>query len=164
MIRFVESYRKLTRIPKPNYQILSVRSLFDRVRQLMNGQIAEKSIHFQVHVEPETLEVTADPELIEQVLINLVVNAIQAVDDQPDTRIDLTAHLDDRGRVIIQVADNGPGIVEEALDKIFVPFFTTKKEGSGIGLSLSRQIMRLHKGSISAQSVPKEETVFTLRF
>ena len=164
LIHFVESYRKLTRIPKPNYQIVPVSSLFGRVRQLMNGQIEEKTIDFTVCVEPETLEVTADPELIEQVLINLVVNAIQAVDGQPDTRIDLMARLDGRGRVIVQVSDNGPGIVEEALDKIFVPFFTTKKDGSGIGLSLSRQIMRLHRGTITAQSKPFEKTLFTLRF
>jgi two-component system nitrogen regulation sensor histidine kinase NtrY len=164
LIHFIESYRKLTRIPKPNFQIVSVSSLFDRIRQLMNGQITEKAIDFTVSVEPETLEVTADAELIEQVLINLLVNAIQAVDGQPQTRIDLMAHLDGRGRVTIQVSDNGPGIVEAALDKIFVPFFTTKKEGSGIGLSLSRQIMRLHRGSISVQSLAKEKTVFTLRF
>jgi two-component system nitrogen regulation sensor histidine kinase NtrY len=164
LIHFIESYRKLTRIPKPNFQIVSVSSLFDRIRQLMNGQITEKAIDFTVSVEPETIEVTADAELIEQVLINLLVNAIQAVDGQPQTRIDLMAHLDGRGRVTIQVSDNGPGIVEAALDKIFVPFFTTKKEGSGIGLSLSRQIMRLHRGSISVQSLAKEKTVFTLRF
>jgi signal transduction histidine kinase len=86
------------------------------------------------------------------------------VDDHPNAGISLAARLDDGGRVIIQVADNGPGIVPEVLDKIFIPFFTTKPEGSGIGLSLSRQIMRLHRGAITARSEPNVETVFTLRF
>ena len=164
LLHFVESYRKLTRLPKPDFQIVPVASLFDRVRQLMNGQLQGKSIQLSTHVEPETLELTADPELIEQVLINVVVNAIQAVDGKTGAAIKLTSHLDGGGRVVIQVSDNGPGIVEEAMEKVFIPFFTTKKDGSGIGLSLSKQIMRLHRGSLSAQSKPDEETVFTLRF
>ena len=97
-------------------------------------------------------------------LINLVKNAMQAVAGTPEAEVRLLARIDDRGRAIIQVIDNGPGIVEEALDKIFIPFFTTKKEGSGIGLSLSREIMRQHGGSISAVSYLNERTVFTLRF
>ena len=112
----------------------------------------------------QNVEVTADPELIEQVLINLVLNAIQAAVKQPHPEISLSAHMDGRGRVVLHVSDNGQGIAEEALEKVFIPFFTTKKDGSGIGLSFSRQIMRLHRGSISVQSKPNEETVFTLRF
>ncbi|UCE19812.1 MAG: GHKL domain-containing protein [Gemmatimonadota bacterium] len=163
LLHFVESYRKLTRLPKPYFHIVPVSTLFERVQQLMNGQLKDKSIHFSTHIEPETLELTADPELIEQVLINIVLNAIEAVDNQPGAAIKLRSHLDG-GRVIIQASDNGPGIVEEALEKIFIPFFTTKKDGSGIGLSLSRQIMRLHRGSMSVQSKAFEETVFTLKF
>ena len=101
---------------------------------------------------------------MEQVLINLIINAAQAMGDTPDKRISLESRLDDRGRVVVIVADNGPGIDEDVKDRIFTPFFTTKKEGSGIGLSLSREIMRLHKGRISVQSVPNERTAFTLRF
>ena len=164
LLNFVESYRKLTKIPKPDFQIISISSLFDRVLQLMSKQIEERGVNFSTHIDPETLEVTADPELIEQVLINLVLNAIQATEKQPHPEIRLSAHMDGRGRVVLHVSDNGPGIAEEALEKVFIPFFTTKKDGSGIGLSLSRQIMRLHRGSISAQSKPNEETVFTLRF
>ncbi len=118
----------------------------------------------KVHVEPETLELTADPEQIEQVLINLLLNAMQALEGRPDPRVELTSQMDGRGRVSIQVRDNGPGILDEVQERIFIPFFTTKQDGSGIGLSLSRQILRLHGGTINVQSRPDEETVFTLRF
>ena len=96
-------------------------------------------------------------------LINLLGNACEAAGGQAGARVELTASMD-RGRVVIEVADNGPGIVEEALDRIFIPFFTTRQEGSGIGLSLCRQIMRLHRGTISARSEPGVRTVFSLRF
>jgi len=164
LLHFVDSYRKLTRIPTPNFQIFPVSELFRRVQQLMNAQIEEKSIDFQIIIEPENLELAADIELIEQVLINLLLNAVEAVDNQTHARIQLSTRLDLSSHVIIQVTDNGPGIVEEVLEKIFIPFFTTKKSGSGIGLSFSRQIMRLHRGTISVQSRPYVETVFTLRF
>ena len=117
-----------------------------------------------VEVEPRSLELTADPEQIEQVLINLIRNAMQAAAGQTDAHIRLRAGMDGRGRPLLEVSDDGPGIVEEALDRIFIPFFTTKQDGSGIGLSLCRQIMRLHRGTVSARSIPGEETLFTLRF
>lgn len=164
LLHFVESYRKLTRIPRPDFQMFEVPALFDRVEQLMNMHIADTNIAFKTSVEPEHLELTADAELIEQVLINLLLNAIAAVKEQPEPEIELLARIDERGRAIIQVIDNGPGIMKEVQDKIFIPFFTTKKEGSGIGLSLSRQILRLHRGTISVQSSPGSRTVFTLRF
>jgi nitrogen fixation/metabolism regulation signal transduction histidine kinase len=164
LLRFVESYRKLTRLPKPDFQIFSIFELFDRIRQLMQKQITERNIEFQTDVDPKTLELTADPAMIEQVLINLVLNAVQATGRKRHAKISMTAGMDERGRIAIRVSDNGTGISKEAIDKIFIPFFTTKKEGSGIGLSLARQIMRLHRGSISVQSRPNEETVFTLRF
>jgi signal transduction histidine kinase len=107
---------------------------------------------------------TADPELIEQVLINLLLNALQSVEKKEGGRIDLQAGLDAQGRILVQVKDNGPGIREENLDQIFIPFFSTKEGGSGIGLSLSRQIMSQHKGTISVHSDPEQKTVFTLRF
>lgn len=164
LLHFVESYRKLTRLPRPNFQVFQVSSLFERVVKLMETQLSEKSISFTVSVEPETLELTADPEMIEQVLINLLLNSIQALEGQNDARITLRSLMDERGRAIIQVTDNGPGILEEVREKIFIPFFTTKQEGTGIGLSLSRQVMRAHRGTISVRSRPNEETVFSLRF
>lgn len=164
LLHFVESYRKLTRIPKPNFEIFPVREMFHRVQQLMESQILEKNIDFYTRVDPESLELTADPEMMEQALINLIVNAIQAAFPRKKSRIELTSRMDERGRVIIRIADNGAGMTKEAMEKIFIPFFTTKKEGTGIGLALARQIMRLHRGSISVQSKPGVETVFTLRF
>ncbi|RME00614.1 MAG: ATP-binding protein, partial [Calditrichaeota bacterium] len=123
-----------------------------------------KKIALTVSVAPESLELVADQDLLEQVLINLLNNAMQAVGECADGKIELIAKLDERGAPIIQIKDNGPGIPEQIRDKIFIPFFTTKSVGSGIGLSLSRQIMRLHRGSISFKSVPGKQTVFTLRF
>jgi len=107
---------------------------------------------------------TADPELIEQVLINLLLNAIDAVKGKENPRIEMRANMDERGYPRIAIIDNGTGMVKEAREKLFVPFFTTKKKGSGIGLSLSRQIMRLHGGGIAVETEPDEGSVFTLRF
>lgn len=164
LLHFVDSYRNLTRIPKPNFQVFPVATLFAQVQQLMSANVRQSGIRFETRVEPASLMLTADPELIEQVLINLLLNAMQALQEHASPRIELSALLDDRGKIIIQVKDNGPGIIAEALANIFIPFFTTKKGGSGIGLSLSRQIMRLHRGTINARSFPHVETVFTLRF
>ncbi len=162
LLHFVEDYRKLTRLPSPHFQILPVKELFSRVERLMRPQLA--GVAFHTNIDPESLELTADPEQIEQVLINLIQNAVQALQGQSGGQIALRACMDGRGRVRIEVAGNGPGIVEEALEKVFIPFFTTKPEGSGIGLSLCRQIMRLHRGAITARSRPGEETVLALRF
>jgi two-component system nitrogen regulation sensor histidine kinase NtrY len=164
LLHFVDAYRNLTLIQKPNFQLFPVKELFSRVEKLMQANIKEKSIRLRINVDPKTLELTADPELIEQVLINLLLNALQSVEGKRKAKIDLMAHLDGRGRILIQVKDNGPGIDKDNLEKIFIPFFSTKDKGSGIGLSLSRQIMRLHHGSITVQSSPEKQTVFTLRF
>lgn len=164
LLHFVDSFRNLSRLPKPKFKIVSVAHLFTHLESFFAKQFAEHQIAYTFEVEPETLEVTADPELIEQVLINLILNAIHAVKDRPEPQVRVRARLDDRGRVTIQVLDTGPGIQPEALEKIFVPFYTTKPDGSGIGLSLARQIMRLHKGSIGVQSLPGDHTVFSLRF
>ncbi len=163
LLHFVEAYRNLTHIPRPRFRIFPVAELFARVGQLMRGQMAKQGIQFRTSVEPESLELTADPELIEQMLINLLLNAIQAAQGRTDIRIELTARMDGRGHLLIEVSDTGPGIIEEALDKVFIPFFTTRRDGSGIGLSVSRQIMRLHRGTIGVRSEPDVETIFTLR-
>ena len=164
LLHFVDAYRNLTLIQKPNFQIFQVKELFARVEKLMQANIKKKAISFGHKIEPKSLELSADPELIEQVLINLLLNALHALEGQKNAKIDLDAKLDGRGRIVIQVKDNGPGITEENLEKIFIPFFSTREGGSGIGLSLSRQIMRLHRGSIGVHSDPGVETIFTLRF
>ncbi len=164
LLHFTEAYRNLTRIPKPNFSVFPAIDLLERVVQLMEGQVRKNNVKLTIEVEPRSLELTADRELVEQVLINLILNAIHALKDTPEKKIELGSRLDDRGRVLVTVADNGPGIDESVKEKIFTPFFTTKKDGSGIGLSLSREIMRLHKGRIAVQSAPGEHTVFSLRF
>ena len=164
LLHFVDSYRNLTRIPKPNFKIVPVKTLFDQVQMLMQNKLKENNIDLIVVLNPEDLELTCDPELISQILINIVLNAIQAFDNQPQPKITMEAYADDRSRVVIKITDNGPGILPEVIAKIFIPFFTTKRSGSGIGLSLSRQIMRMHRGTICAQSEPNVYTTFTLRF
>ncbi|UCG27749.1 MAG: ATP-binding protein [Bacteroidales bacterium] len=164
LLHFVNTYRNLTRIPKPNFTITKVKELFKNILLLMEEEIKKTKIDFQITVEPDNLEVSADEELIEQVLINLIKNSIHALENRKKPKIELRAMMNKRGRVIIQVVDNGQGIIKEVLDKIFIPFFTTKQKGSGIGLSLSRQILRLHGGTITAHSIPDQETIFTLTF
>ena len=164
LLHFVNTYRNLTRIPKPDFKLCSVKELFDNIVKLMEEEIRRFGIEFIVKVEPESLEFTADDKLIEQVLINLLKNAIHALNGQKSARIQLVAYMSKRGRITLQVIDNGPGILKDVLDKIFIPFFTTKPSGSGIGLSLSKQILRLHNASITAHSDPGVETVFTMTF
>ncbi len=164
LIHFVNSYRNLTRIPKPNFQIFLISSLFERIKKLMSKELEEKGIKFGQCITPGSLELTADPELVEQVIINLLINSEQSLDVKEAAEIKLTASLDERGKILIKVIDNGPGIPEDVLEKIFIPFYSTKKNGSGIGLSLSRQIMRAHGGNIRVASKAGEETIFTLRF
>lgn len=164
LMSFVNSYRNMTLIPNPKLKLLSVSEFFQRVEKLMNHKLTNIGIHFQWSVEPESIELTADADLMEQVLINLLLNAVYAVTGRKNPSITLSAFLSPKGKVTITVADNGVGIVEEALEKIFIPFFTTKKQGSGIGLSLSRQILRLHNATISAKSSPDEGATFTIRF
>ncbi len=164
LIHFVESYRNLTKIPKPKFNIIPVKDVFNNVHLLMEKDLKLKGIECVIDISSSSLELTADEELIEQVLINLVKNAIHALSDVENAKIIMRAFLDKRGRIAVQVIDNGPGILEEVIDKIFVPFFTTKPDGSGIGLSLSKQIMRMHGGTLTAQSEPNVETNFTLRF
>lgn len=162
--QFVDAYRDLTHVPKPEYLNFPLKELLDRVTQLIRSQLAERGIGFGCTVQPESLQLVADPQLVEQALINIVLNAIQAVGGSNGARVDIEAGIDDRGRAIIHVTDNGPGIVPDALEKVFVPFYTTRKGGSGIGLSLARQIMRLHRGDLFVRSTPDVETRFTMRF
>jgi signal transduction histidine kinase len=129
----------------------------------MKDQFESQSIAFSAHIAPQTLSLTADPALMEQVLINLCKNAAESVDGRANAEIKLLARMDASGRPVIEVVDNGKGIHEDVADRIFIPFFTTKPNGSGIGLSLSRQIIRLHKGTIGVSSQPGVETVFKLK-
>ena len=164
LLTFIENYRELTRIPKPNFKIVQINTLFERVEHLMKDQLEAYSIKFQMQTDPDSLAITADQALIEQVLINLCKNSVEAVNGVSRPEIRLKAGTDGLGNPVIKVIDNGKGITEEVAEKIFIPFFTTKQQGSGIGLSLSRQIIRLHKGTLSVSSTPGVKTVFSLRF
>jgi len=164
LIEFVNNYRSISKIPVANFSIVQVKNLFADVAKLMEKQLQEKGIDFKYHIEPESLELTIDQKLIEQVLINLLLNAIDAVKEKANPVIELSANMGERGCPVIQVKDNGVGILEEVQEKIFIPFFTTKSNGSGIGLSLAKQIMKQHSGNIRFVSNPDEGTTFTLYF
>ncbi|MDR8393455.1 ATP-binding protein [Aliifodinibius sp. S!AR15-10] len=168
LMRFVNSYRDFTQIPEPDFELFSVAELLKRVRHLNKGEAEVQQVTIDLEVDPESLEVTADPQLIEQTLINLIKNAFRALESTNNALITLRGKLDSDGHVLIQVQDNGPGIKEDNLEKIFIPFYSTSnpsgRGGSGIGLSLSRQIMRMHRGTLTVQSGRNEGTTFTLRF
>jgi signal transduction histidine kinase len=141
-----------------------VREAFDRAELLMKPKIERLNITCNCRVFPQDLMLTADPDLLDQVIINLLLNAIDAVKNKENPEISMIAYNNQSNRTTIEVADNGTGIKPDIIDKIFMPFFTSKSEGSGIGLSLSRQIMHLHKGSIAVKSKMDEGSVFTLIF
>ncbi|WP_158705031.1 sensor histidine kinase [Salinibacter altiplanensis] len=167
LMNFVDAYRSFTDIPAPEFEVLDAEGLLSDVEGLLRAQIEEQNLAVVVSVDPSGLTLSADPDLLDQLLINLALNAVQALEEAPGTgqgRIELRAFVDRRSRPVIQVEDNGPGIPDDVQEKIFVPFFTTKEEGSGIGLSLSRQIMRLHGGRLSVRSTEGDGAVFTLRF
>ncbi len=164
LISFVESYRQLTRIPGPNKSLFRIKPMLDKLQILSETFEYGQGTELTCTVEPKGLELLADEKQISQVLINLVKNAYQANAENKDARIEIHAILNENGHPQITVTDNGPGIPQELMDKIFVPFFTTKEAGSGIGLSLSRQIMQLHGGQLKITSVPNKHTVATLTF
>lgn len=164
LIKFVQDFRNLTQVANPNFTKVNVNELIDDQLVLLKKEIEQNGIKVSKSIEPENLEIKVDRHMIEQVLINLIKNATQAFDEQSDRIIEVKAYLDDKNRPVITIKDNGNGIDEDAVEKIFIPFFTTKKDGSGIGLSLSRQIMRKHQGTISVKSKMDEGTEFFLRF
>lgn len=160
---FVEEYRNATQIPAPKFSTFEVKNFFENIKILFSEEIKSKKITFSIHIEPLNLKLTGDKTLMEQVLINLVNNAIYFLNGIKSPKIDLIAK-EIESRIIIKVRDNGPGISSEFIEDIFIPFFSTKEKGTGIGLSLSRQIMRLHKGTISIQSKKDKGSTFTLSF
>ena len=162
MMKFVNAYRDFTTLPKPNLKTVSVRELLQEVLQLLQADFTAAGVLSRMEVLPAQLTVTADADQLQQVLINLIKNALEAFREQPEPRIELQAYSTDNQRVTINVRDNGFGIEPEALEKIFIPFYTTKKTGSGIGLSLSRQILQQHNGQLVVNSEVNTGTVFSL--
>ena len=165
LIRFVSDFRNLTRIPEPKLQEIEVDKVMDHVKMLLRHDMDARNIKVSLNITPKSLKINIDKELIDQVLINILQNAMHALsENEGEKHIIINAFLNEFDRPTITIRDNGSGIDEEALTKIFIPFFTTKKQGSGIGLSLTKQIMRKHRGAISVKSVINEGTEFTLRF
>ncbi|MBC7449587.1 MAG: HAMP domain-containing histidine kinase [Hymenobacteraceae bacterium] len=164
LLKFASTYRSLSKVTIPDRRPVLLRDLFDSLHRLMQPTLHGKGITLDILLADPTLTVEADPSLLEQVLINLLVNAIDAVKAVAEPRITLAAALSPERRILLKLRDNGEGITPDVLQNIFVPFFTTKKSGSGIGLSLCKQIMLLHRGSIQVHSEPGHGTVFTLVF
>ncbi len=164
LLHFVQNHRRLTKPLLARIEIVSLRRVFARLQRLLGGELKNRSIVLDCSVSPETLEVPADPELLDQALINLVRNAIEALRDEPSGRIALKAVHDSGGRVTIAIADNGPGITAEQRAKVFIPFYTTKRQGSGVGLTLVRQIATLHGATVRISDTPGGGATISLCF
>jgi two-component system, NtrC family, nitrogen regulation sensor histidine kinase NtrY len=163
LLKFAETYRNLNKVTQPNVKPISVIEMFDNLHTLMEPTLVKKNIELDIVLIDPGMSIEADVNLIEQVMINLLVNAIDAVKDVAAPKIVLSAEKT-RDKSFIRIADNGYGMSAEVMENIFVPFFSTKKNGSGIGLSLCKQIMMLHKGNIHVQSREGEGSLFTLQF
>lgn len=164
LMKFAKTYRSLNKVTSLNKSKVRVSELFRNIDKLMYPSLKAKNIEVDYKVEPPDLEVKIDVYLVEQVLINLILNAVDACEEKDDARIVISADRHVDGNVVIGIADNGRGIPEEVIDNVFVPFFSTKKKGSGIGLSLCKQIMLLHRGRVQIRSVEGEGTVVSLIF
>ena len=160
---FVQAYQSFNDMGEAVYSTIRVSEMFDRVITLLEDEFSRSGIRVEPEVSPTDLQLLADEKLVEQTLINLLKNSIFALEKREHPEITLKAFQDNE-QVSIEVRDNGKGIAEEIMDNIFTPFFTTRKEGSGIGLSLARQVMLMHNGSIHATSLEGECTAFTLEF
>jgi len=164
LLKFVQAYSVLTNLPRPSLAEVDVAVLIDRVHALMAPVLDAEGVGLDVQAVGAHMVVRADPQQIEQVLINLVKNAAEALAGRDGGRVILRGVRDDRGKVLIQVIDNGPGIDTAHVDDIFLPFFTTKRNGSGVGLSVSRQIMALNKGLLTVETAVGRGSEFTIRF
>lgn len=164
LMSFVQNYRNLTQLPAPEKQSLSLLSLLNRIRDLLSSQWNDKNITLTLQVSPENLRIDADPNQLEQLLINIMHNAEQALLSTDTPHVSIIARQNQRGYVLIEISDNGAGIPTDIIEEIFLPFFTTKKSGSGVGLSLARQIMTAHGGSVTAGTSLNGGAKFSLIF
>jgi len=164
LLHFVQNHRRLTKPLVTQMQVAPVQRIFARVQRLLATELAANEIQISTSVEPQTLELAADADLLDQALINIVRNAIEALSDVSVGHIALSARRDPGGRVVIAVADNGPGIATDQRDRIFVPFFTTKRQGSGVGLTLVRQIATAHGATVAVSQTPGGGATVSLKF
>ena len=163
LINFIKGYQEYTSLPAPRFKVVSVKNLVANVEQLMLNDFRELGISLNCEFVKKDFQLLVDEQQIEQVLINLVKNAREAFTNQGVKRVVIRSYQQYQYKVI-EVEDNGPGIIPEALDQIFIPFYTTKKSGSGIGLSLSRQLVQMNNGNLTVSSEPNRKTVFKLVF
>ena len=164
LIKFAKTYRSLSKVTHLNLQRIDVSDLFDTIKLLMEPSISAKNIEIEFNITEKKMHLDIDVHLIEQVLINLILNAVDACKNAVHPKIILQALKSANNEILIKVLDNGSGIPQDILESIFVPFFTSKATGSGIGLSLCKQIMLLHKGRIVVKSIENEGSNFTLIF
>ena len=162
LMNFVNSYRSLNKIPKPDFKEMHAKPWLENIRTMAQKIINEENVRLKLHVKPGTGYFMGDENLLNQVIINLIKNANEALENNEDGLISISCSSDYPGKILIEIADNGAGIDFEDIDQVFVPFFTTKEHGTGIGLSLCRQIIRLHNGNITVKSKPGEGTVFRI--
>ena len=160
LMKFTTAYQNLTRIPAPKIQCIDLEVLLKKIGTLYLPEMQRRNIDFSIHYNGKPDKFNCDPDLFEQVLINLIRNAVEAVEGRDDPKISLDIEEIPGYQVKIKVEDNGPGMNKEILDKIFIPFFSTKQGGSGIGLSLSRQIVMMHRGSIEVSSEEGVGSIF----
>ncbi|WP_010521015.1 sensor histidine kinase [Aquimarina agarivorans] len=163
LIRFVQSYRNFLNVPNPEKKLIPVKTLFEKIEMLFENQLQQTNVLLTIDA-PNDLTIFADEQQITQVLLNLVKNAIHSVQEKQNPKIELSAGLNHESKKILSITDNGVGITDEEMERIFVPFYTTKINGSGVGLSISKQIIQLHGGHLKVQSSVKNGTVFSIIF
>lgn len=164
LVRFVKSYRALTQLPPPQKREIALDAYFSRLETLLSSEWSDRGVTLHMRRPPPGLTIAADESLLDQAIINVVRNAADAASSSSEPQVWLDARLSERGRPVIEIADNGTGLDAELAEKIFRPFFTTKADGSGIGLSLARQVMLMHSGAITARPRDGGGALFQLRF
>ena len=164
LVQFIDSYRQISRLAPAEKKRVALAELFDSVTDLARAEWDDDRVSLSAVVEPSGLYVYADRDLLEPVLLNLLRNAWQATRDTDSPQIELMGRLNRRGNTVIEVVDNGPGVPEENARKIFVPFYTTREGGSGVGLALARQVMIAHGGFIRLGHGTGRGAIFTLTF
>jgi signal transduction histidine kinase len=163
-VQFIDSYRQITRLAPPEKKRVALTDLFDTITRLAGAEWQDDRVSLSTNVEPSGLHVYADRDLLEPVLLNLLRNAWQATQEKEQPRIELRGHMNRRGHTVIEIVDNGPGIPDQLATKIFVPFFTTREGGSGVGLALARQVMIAHGGFIRLTRSDGDGATFSLTF
>jgi two-component system nitrogen regulation sensor histidine kinase NtrY len=164
LVRFIQSYRQLSRMPKPRKEKIQIEKYFSHLGALVSGELQHKNISIRFSYTPSRLSVMADEDMLDQALINLIRNASEALTDRKDAEIIVKGRTDDKQRTVIEVSDNGPGVPAENVEKIFVPYFTARTKGTGVGLALVRYIMLSHGGSVNYTSRESGGSTFRLVF